>query len=280
MTKNIITIVNEKGGVGKTTATACIASILASRSYKVLMLDLDPQSDLTLSFPTVLDPNINIFKCIFEFGKLKGLNVNQNLVLIPGSPMLQPVNFIDKLKLNPDFQYENPRLILRKLLQQVPSHKNLIVLLDCPPNKDIVVQNALASSSHVLIPTFCHNYSYNGIVDIIKMVEVFKAKVNVEIDVLGILVNNFDQRNNIDRGVYEMMKETFGNLVFSTPVRTNTKLKETTHLGLEIIEYAQDLANKAIPQKFSGFEDFNKVTDELLNRLGLPQTLKTDAYAG
>ena len=185
MTK-IISIVNEKGGVGKTTATACIASILASRSYKVLMLDLDPQSDLTLSFPVKSDPEINIFHCIFKFGKLKGLNVNQNLVLIPGSPLLQPVNFIDKLKLNQEFQYENPRLILQKMLDPLDGRDDLIVLIDCPPNKDIVVQNALAASSQVLIPTFCHNYSYNGIVDIIKMVESFNEKLNAELEVIGI----------------------------------------------------------------------------------------------
>ena len=278
MSKNIITIVNEKGGVGKTTATACVASILASRSFRVLMLDLDPQSDLTLSFPTELDPEINIFNCIFQFGKLKGVNVNHNLVLVPGSPLLQPVNFTDKLKLSQEFQYDNPRLILQKLLQTVSNREDLIVLIDCPPNKEIIVQNALAASSKVLIPTFCHNYSYNGIVDIIKMLEKFKEKLNVDLEIIGILVNNFDQRNNIDRGVYEMMKETFGDLVFSTPVRTNTKLKETTHLGLEIIEYANDLNNKPMPHTFSGLEDFNKVTDELLERLGLPLTLKREDH--
>ena len=274
----IISIVNEKGGVGKTTATACIASILASRSFKVLMLDLDPQSDLTLSFPVENDPETNIFNCIFKFGKLKGLNVNQNLVLIPGSPLLQPVNFVDKLKLSQEFQYENPRLILQKILDPVASRDDLIVLIDCPPNKDIVVQNALAASTEVLIPTFCHNYSYNGILDIVKLVENFKIKLNADLDVVGILVNNYDRRNNIDRGVYEMMKETFDDLVFSSLIKTNTKLKETTHLGLEIIDYARELANKRIPQKFSGFEDFNKVADELLDRLSLPLSLNPNEH--
>ncbi len=273
MDNRIVSIVNEKGGVGKTTTTSCIGSILASKGYKVLMIDLDPQSDLTLSCPVKPDPEINIFNCLFGLGKLKGLNVNPNLVIIPGSPQLQPLNFMDQVKLSPKFQFENPRLILKELLKPVLKMDDLIVLLDCPPNKDIIVQNALAASTDVLIPTFCHNFSYNGIIDILNLVKKFKEKLNPDLEILGVLVNNYDQRNNIDKGVMEMMHDSLNNLVFQNPVKTNSKLKETTHLGIEIIEYARQLSEMKIPRPFQGFEDYSLVTDEFLDRLKLPRTL-------
>lgn len=273
MKNRIISIVNEKGGVGKTTSTGCLGSILASRGYRVIMIDLDPQSDLTLSCPIKPDPEINIVNCLFQLGRLKGINVNPNLVIIPGSPLLQPLNFMDQVKMSQKYQFENPRLVLKDLLKTISKIEDLIVLMDCPPNKDIIVQNALAASTDVLIPTFCHNFSYNGIIDILNLIKKFNEKLNPELEILGVLVNNYDQRNNIDKGVLEMMKESLGNLILSNPVKINSKLKETTHLGLEIIEYARQLSTMKIPKPFQGFEDYSLVADELLDRMNLAHTI-------
>jgi len=265
MNCKIISIANQKGGVGKTTTTSSIGSILAQRGYKVVLLDLDDQNDLTLSLPVENNEGYNLFDCIFDLGKPKGVKVNPNLVIIPGSSKLQPLLFSDKIKLHPDYQYENPRLILKSFLASV-SNKCDFILMDCPPNEELIVQNAMAASNYVLIPTMAHSFSVNGINAVLRMIQRFK-KINSDLAPLGIVMNNYDRRNNIDRGVYELCQEQYRELLFSTPIRINTKLKENTHLGVEIIQYAQELAEKRIPQQFSGYDDFNSVIDQLLERL-------------
>lgn len=265
MNCKIISIANQKGGVGKTTTTSSLGSILAQRGYKVVLLDLDDQNDLTLSLPVENQEGYNLFDCIFELGKPKGVKVNPNLVIIPGSENLQPLLFTDKIRLHPDYHYENPRFVLRSFLEAI-TPKCDFILMDCPPNQELIVQNAMAASSYVIIPTMAHSFSVNGINAVLKMIQGFK-KVNPQIEPLGIVMNNYDRRNNIDRGVYELCQEQYQDLLFPTPIRINTKLKENTHLGVEIIQYAHDLSQKKIPQQFSGYDDFSEVVDQLLERL-------------
>lgn len=265
MTCKTITIANQKGGVGKTTATSSLGSILANKGFKVVLLDLDDQNDLTLSLPVGLQDRTDLFDCIFELGRPKGVRINPNLVILPGSPRLQPLLFMDKVKMHPDYQYENPRFVLRSFLTQISDRCDFI-LMDCPPNEEIIVQNAMAASDFVIIPTMAHSFSVNGINAVLRMIQGFK-KINPDLEALGILMNCYDKRNNIDQGVYELCQEKYPSLLFQTPIRTNTKLKENTHLGVEIIDYAKQLSEKKIPQKFSGYEDFLLVVDEMLSRL-------------
>lgn len=265
MNCKIISIANQKGGVGKTTTTSSIGSILAQRGYKVVLLDLDDQNDLTLSLPVENKEGYNLFDCIFELGKPKGIKINPNLVIIPGSADLQPLLFANKIRMNPDYEYANHRLVLKSFLEGISDRCDFI-LMDCPPNEELIVQNAMGASNYVLIPTMAHSFSVNGINAVLKMIQKFQS-INPGLEALGIVMNNYDRRNNIDQGVYELCQEQYGDLLFTTPIRINTKLKENTHLGIEIIQYARDLASKKIPQQFSGFDDFNKVVDQLLERL-------------
>lgn len=260
-----ISILNEKGGVGKTTTCSSIGSILSSRGYKVVMLDLDPQNDLTLCSPVEIERGLDIFSCLFDLHRPKGVNINKNLVLIPGSEHLQPLNFADKLKLDREYQFENPRLILKLFLAPIIDRCDFI-LIDCPPNQEIVVQNALATSDFALIPTMPHSFSLNGINSVLALIQKFR-KLNSSIEPIGILMNSYDKRNSIDQAVWELCQQEYGDLIFKTPIRINTKMKEHTHLSTEITEYAKKLSEKRIPQRFSGFEDFQLVIQELLQRL-------------
>lgn len=260
-----ISILNEKGGVGKTTTCSSIGSILSSMGFKVVMLDLDPQNDLTLCSPIEHQEEKDLYSSLFIHHEPKGIKINPKLILIPGSEQLQPLNFIDKLKLDSEYQFENPRLILRNFLARLQSAADFI-LLDCPPNQEIVVQNSLAASDYVLIPTMAHSFSLNGINAVLNLIQKFR-KLNSSIEPLGILMNCYDQRNSIDQAVWELCQKEYSNLMFKTPIRVNTKMKEHTHLAIEITEYEKQLKSKKIPQKFSGYEDFKMVTKELLERL-------------
>ncbi|MCR9252077.1 MAG: ParA family protein [bacterium] len=261
----IISIANQKGGVGKTTTTTSIGSILASQGFKVLLLDLDDQNDLTLSLPISLSGQTDLFKCIFELGFAKGVKVNPNLVVIPGSPKLQPINFSERIKQHEAYEYENPRFVLKKFLTQIKDKCDFI-LMDCPPNEELIVQNAFAASDYVIIPTIPHSFSINGVNAVLRLIQKFQ-KINPELEPLGILITIYDKRNNIDKGVYELCLEQYPSLLFKTPIRINSKLRENSHLGIEIIEYAKQLAENKYPSKFTGYEEFLAVTDELIGRL-------------
>ena len=261
----VISILNEKGGVGKTTTCSSLGSILSSRGFKVIMLDLDPQNDLTLCSPVDPTKGLDIFSCLFEYHEPEGIRINENLILIPGSENLQPLNFADKLKMDKEYQFENPRLILKLFLSNLKAQSDFI-LIDCPPNQEIVVQNALAASDYSLIPTMPHSFSLNGINSVLRLIQKFR-KLNSNIEPLGVLMNSYDQRNSIDQAVWELCQQEYSDLIFKTPIRINTKMKEHTHLSIEITEYARQLSERRIPQKFSGYEDFQLVADELLSRL-------------
>lgn len=259
-----ISILNEKGGVGKTTTSSSIGSILAHLGYRVVMVDIDPQNDLTLSCP-IDESNTNLFDCLFNLKKVKGINVNPRLIIIPGSAELSPLNFMRHVSFHEEYNMGNPRLVFKSFFEGIDQMCDFI-LFDCPPNQEIIVLNALAASDYVLIPTVPHSFSLNGINSILTLTNQIK-KINPDLEALGILMNNFDKRNKIDQAVYELCQEQYGSLMFKTPIRINTKLKENTHLGMEIISYAKELENMKIPQKFSGFEDFKLVAEEILQRI-------------
>ncbi|WOK07188.1 ParA family protein [Imperialibacter roseus] len=266
MTK-VISILNEKGGVGKTTTTSSLGSILASRGFKVVMLDLDPQADLTLACKKAGEAT-NIYDILFETKKVTGINVNPNLVLIPGSNKMAATKF--KTKIQDEYSLMHPITVLRSVFKSLLVRDDIhFVLIDCPPNLDLVVQNALAMSTHVLIPIVAHSFAVNGAWSIVDFIKKFReSDINPELAPVGILMNSFDQRLNIHRGVYELCLESFPNLLFDTKIRVNTKLAENTHLGQEIVTYAKALSEGKFPNKFSGFEDFTQLADELLDRLG------------
>ncbi|WP_185152483.1 ParA family protein, partial [Fulvivirga aurantia] len=227
----IISIANEKGGVAKSTSANALASILSRKGYKVILVDLDPQADLTLSLDIECGDR-NIFDCIFMHKKVIASKVNDNLVLIGGDPRLTPVGFIDSVKKDQEFELENPRLILKLLLDQIKKKVDFIIL-DLPPNREIVVQNALAASDYVLIPTEAHSFAANGIHNIIEYIDLFKEKLNPRIDLLGIIVTRYRRNTAIHSDMYEWLKETYPNKLFNTTIAENITIQEATQQGRE-----------------------------------------------
>lgn len=266
----VISILNEKGGVGKTTTTSSLGSILASRGFKVVMIDLDPQSDLTLACKKG-DSAVNIYDILFDSKKISGVNVNPNLVLVPGSAKMSATRF--KTRIQDDYSLLHPMTVLKNEFKPLIERDDVhFVLIDCPPNLDIVVQNSLAMSTHVLIPIVAHSFAVNGAWSIIDYIKKFReSNINPSITPLGILMNNYDKRLNIHQGVYELCIENFPNLMFDTKIRVNTKLAENTHLGHEIVAYAKELSEGKFPMRFSGYDDFMQLTDELLERVGFKE---------
>lgn len=265
----VITIANEKGGVAKTTSTASIGSILSRLGRKVVLVDLDPQADLTVSLD-IESEDRNIYDCLFYHKKILASKVNDNLVLVGGDPRLTPIEFMNALKMDKELEFDNPRLILKSLIDQIGSQAEFVIL-DCPPNREIITQNALAASDYVLIPSEAHNFSVNGINNIIEYIESFKNKLNPRLNLLGIFLTRYRQNTAIHSDMFEWFKENYPEQLFETKITENITLQEATQLGRELIDHDQIKRDQRLVKtktQFKGLVDYQFLVDEILNRLG------------
>ncbi|MCV9389158.1 ParA family protein [Reichenbachiella ulvae] len=265
----IISIANEKGGVAKTTSTGSIGSILSRLNYKVILVDLDPQADLTISLDVEAEDR-NIFDCLFHHKKIVANKVNENLILVGGDPRLTPLDFMDSIKNDKDFQIEDPRLILKSLLKQVTDKADFI-LMDCPPNREIITQNALAASDYVLIPSEAHNFSVNGINNIIENLDaIVSAKLNTDLKLLGLFVTRYRKNTAIHSDMVEWFETNYHKDLFKTKINENITIQEATQMGRELsthddIKRSSQLVKKSSP--FKGLADYRELVNEILNRI-------------
>ena len=268
METKIIAIANEKGGVAKTTSTGAIGSVLSRRGYKTVMVDLDPQADLTVSL-NVDAGEKNIFDCIFTHKKIMASQVNKNLVLVGGSPYLNPIDFLDERKKDVDLQDENEKEILKSLLDSLKGKVDYI-LLDCPPNKEIITTNALVASDYVIIPSEAHAFSTNGIISVKALVERYQRKLNPNLKILGILLTRYRSNTAIHSDMAEWLNGEFPNTLFKTKIHENITIQEATQEGQEIEEYQKVKAEQQLvktKKPFRGLKDYGDLVDEILEKI-------------
>ena len=264
----VISIFSEKGGVAKTTTAAALGSILSRQGKRVVLVDLDSKPDLTRAFNQTAGER-NIFDCIFNHRHLLAHNLNPNLVLVAGDHRMTPTNFSDHLKKDPDFQYENPRLILREVLQSSIDKADFI-LLDCPPNFELVTGNALACSNYLLIPTEANSFSVNGIGTVLEYSSNFTGRINKDLKILGIFLTRFRASTSIHSELKRSLEELYPEHMFSTVIHENTTVQEAIHLGKEFEIYKAEKARKARTSNrrpFRGLDDYRKLADELLTKI-------------
>ena len=264
----IITIANEKGGVAKTTSCAALGSVLSSLGHTVLVVDLDSQSDLTVSL-NVEPGERNIFDCIFEHRNILAKNINKNLVLVGGSPKMNPIDFTDQIKKDSVFQFKNTRLILEETLGGV-REKIDFILLDCPPNLDLITQNALACSDYLLVPTESHSFSINGISAMLEYAEKFVGSINEKLRVLGIFLTRFRDGTNMHSEIQGELARLHPRHMLETVIHENVTAQEATHVGMEFVKYGREKAKKhpyGNRQIFRALEDYQKLVEEILNKI-------------
>ncbi|MCX8228873.1 MAG: ParA family protein [Planctomycetota bacterium] len=265
----VISVINQKGGVGKTTSVANLGAALAMAGHQVLLMDLDPQAHLSIAFdrmPSPGDPSVYT---------LLGGNHSVADVAQPTNVeglWIAPTN-LDLTGAETELAAEIGREILLKSAlatyakeEQAPD----IILLDCPPSLGLLSLNALVASEHVLIPVQAEFFALQGMAQLLDVLERVKQRLNPSLDLLGILVGLYSKQRNLSREVVEELKEHFGNLLIPTLVRTNVRLAEAPSHGLTIFEYA--------PQ-CPGAQDFKEVAKELASRLGLTKDVASSAPA-
>jgi chromosome partitioning protein len=246
----IISLLNHKGGVGKTTSAINIGAGLVELGKKVLLIDLDPQANLTISLGIPRQKQ-TIYEALRGEGELMPYTHKPNLDVITSSLDLSGAEM--ELINEAGREY-----ILRELMTQVSEDYDF-VLIDCPPSLGLLTLNALTSSHWVLIPLQTEFLAVQGLAKIKQVIDKVKFRLNKNLEIAGVIPTMYDSRRVLNRDVVETIHKYFGEKVFKTYIRENVALAEAPAQRKDIFEYSP---------KSSGSTDYLDVCKELLERIG------------
>lgn len=234
----VISLVNQKGGVGKTTTAVSLASYIGKKKKKVLVVDLDPQANATSGLgiekseleTTTYDLLINecpVRDVIFESSA-------QNVDIIPTNINLAGA----EVELVNAISREN---ILRGAIEEIKDEYDYIII-DCPPSLGLLTINALTASDGIIIPIQGEYYALEGLSQLVETINIVKKKLNPDIEIVGVVLTMFDMRTQLSKQVREEVEDYFGKKVFKTIIPRNVRLAEAPSHGLAISDY--DKASK------------------------------------
>lgn len=242
-----IAIANHKGGVGKTTTAASIGSILASKGYRVLLVDLDAQANLTTSL-LQSEPEATIYNSLSDGEPLPTTQLRENLWLTPSSLDLAGIELEIASTMSREY-------LLKDLLEPISGQYDFI-LLDCAPSLGLLTINAFVTADEVLIPLAAEPLPYKGLSKIQDFMAKTRKRLNPSLLLSGIVITRWE-RSNITSMIEEAIREQFGEKVFATKIRKNIAIAEATLSGTDISTYSPSS---------NGAEDYRKLTEELLSR--------------
>lgn len=257
----VIGVVNQKGGVGKTTTTVNLGAALAEKNNRVLLIDTDAQSNLTthlglagtneegetIEGPQV--PEFTIYDVLKGSKNIKDVVIqrSKNLDVVPSSLLLSAAD----LELGGVVGRE---LILKRAIAPVRDQYD-VILIDCPPALGLLSLNALAAVDRVIIPVQSEYLALHGVRQLLDTIDQVRSIYNTSLIVGGVLICLHDNRKRLARAVSDTIRAYFGDLVFDTVVRSNVALAEAPASGQTIFEYAP---------KSSGAEDYAALAGEVL----------------
>ena len=244
----VISISNHKGGVGKTTSAINIGAGLNKLGKKVLLIDLDPQANLSQSLG-LIEQDKNIYGAIRGEYKLEPIEVLKGLDIIPST--------LDLSGAEVEMSGEAGReYILRELIEPIrPSYD--FILIDSPPSLGLLTINSFTASDEILIPLQAQYLAVQGLTKLIEVVDKIKRRLNKELKIGGVFITQYDKRKVLNRDVAETIKAHFKDEVFKTKIRDNIALAEAPAQGLDIFRYNI---------KSYGAEDYLSLSKEILKR--------------
>lgn len=255
LTCHVISVVNQKGGCGKTTTAINLCACLASLGLNVLLIDTDPQAQASLGLGVDVESGaLNLFHVFVngvEIEKAVLPTTIERLSILPSHSVLSGAS----LSLMSFMARES---ILKTALKKFLSrHSYDYVILDCSPALNLITINCLAASKFVLIPFQTHYFSLEGMKELFHTIEVTKERLNPELKILGLLPTLFDARTKINEEILAQARDYFKELVFESVIRVNVKLCEAPMHKEPIHVYAQSSAGAA---------DYWQLTREVLER--------------
>lgn len=235
----IIALVNQKGGVGKTTSSINLAASLGVLREKVLLVDLDPQGNATTGVGVDKgEVKKNVYDLMIDNASIDEVIIKtkfKNLYIIPSNIVLAGADFelIEKSRLDPGFQKGSQ---LKKYLDQAQTMFDYIII-DCPPSLGILTTNALTASDSVIIPVQCEFFALEGIMQLLNTIMLAQKNLNPKLDIEGVLLTMLDNRTNLGLEVVEDIKSYFKERVYDTIIPRLVRLSEAPSHGKPIIAY-------------------------------------------
>jgi chromosome partitioning protein len=250
----IISITNQKGGVGKTTTAINLAAALAQKGHKTLLIDLDPQGNSTMSYLDRKTVEKSMFDVLTDADvKLKDIVRPSGLPSLDIAPARISLAKIES-----------------KLLGEIDGHFRLrdkidsvrrrydAVLIDTPPTLGMITVNAMVASTHVLIPIQSSYFALEGTDDLLETIDKIKARPNPSLRILGVVITLHDKRTVIGKDVYDQIAAVFGDKIFKTTISKSVRLEESPAHRESIFTFAP---------RSTGAAEYYSLSEEVLSRV-------------
>jgi chromosome partitioning protein len=244
----IISISNNKGGVGKTTTTVNVAAALQILGKKVMVIDMDHQAQSTYHFG--INPN-QVTESIYDV--LKGdkeytdIIINRNGIdILPANPEMRNIEFLP---------LPAKEFLLKEAMESLTGYD--YVLIDCPPSLGVLTLNAMAISEFILVPLQAQFLPFHGMYNLFEAVQMVKKRINRNIEVTGIIGTMYNPKKSINREVMEETERRLPGKLFNTFIRENVALQEAPSWGKTIFEYKPES---------NGADDYMALTKEIITR--------------